>query len=211
MQHGFEVPTRDTVEPRTREIFDGLEKKTGMVPNLYAFIGHSAHALESYLAFQQAQARGSFNAREREAVFLAVSQVNGCRYGQAAHTAVGRLNGFSDDEMLRLRAGTHPDPELAAIVALARAITLGRGRDVDPALVRAFIQAGHDAAALVDLVALIADKTLANYLHNLTGFPVDFPAAEPLEAPARIPMSATSFAHRWMNSSTMYEPNWSGP
>jgi AhpD family alkylhydroperoxidase len=33
---------------------------------------------------------------------LAVSQLNGCKY-QAAHTATGKMNGFTDDQIIELR------------------------------------------------------------------------------------------------------------
>lgn len=176
----FTIPTREDVDPATREIFDDLHRKLGMVPNLYAYIGHSGNALTSYLAFQGAQGLGTFNAREREAIFLAVSETNGCDYCRAAHTAVGKMNGFTEEETRQLRAGTHRDRKLGTLSRLAAAITAGRGR-VDPTLVDEFFSLGYDEGALVDLVTLVADKTLANYLHNLTGFPVDFPTAEPVE------------------------------
>lgn len=174
------VPTRDEVQPAAQQVLDNLQGQLGMIPNLYAYLGHSANALTSYVAFQQAQAKGSFKAREREAVFLAVSEVNGCEYCQAAHTALGKLNGFTEEETRQLRAGHHPDRKLGVLARLASAITAHRGR-VDSELVEDFFAAGYDEAALVDLVALVADKTLSNYLHNLVGFDVDFPAAEPLE------------------------------
>lgn len=176
----FTILTRDEVDAETGEIFDDLTRKLGMVPNLYAYIGHSRNALQSYLAFQGAQSQGAFNAREREAIFLAISEVNGCDYCRAAHTAVGKMNGFSEEETIQLRSGTHADPKLGTISRLAAEITARRGR-VEPTLVDEFFSLGYDEAALVDLVTLVADKTLANYLHNLTGFPVDFPAAEPVQ------------------------------
>jgi len=175
------LPTQAQLEPAARQILDAVSAKLGMVPNLYTYIARSPNALESYLDFQQAQASGSFKAREREAVFLAVSEANGCEYCQAAHTTVGKMNGFTEEETRQLRAGNHPDRRLRAITRLAAAVTTQRGR-VDTALIEEFFIAGYDETALVDLVTLVADKTLANYLHNMAGFEVDFPAAEPLEA-----------------------------
>ena len=64
----IQVPTHDQVDSKAQEIFADLNKKLGMVPNLYATIGHSSNALASYLAFSGAQANGSFNAKEREAL-----------------------------------------------------------------------------------------------------------------------------------------------
>ncbi len=176
----FEVPTRDQVSPEAQEIFDNLKSKIGMIPNIYATIGNSANALGSYLTFQGAQAQGTYNAKEREAVALAVAQANGCSYCQAAHTALGKMNGFTEEETLDLRAGNSADSRLNALVTLARDITLNNGRPTSENVENFFAQ-GFDNAALVDLVLLVADNTITNYVNNITGIAIDFPAAKSLE------------------------------
>ncbi|MEL7001927.1 MAG: carboxymuconolactone decarboxylase family protein [Bacteroidota bacterium] len=181
----FKAPSRDEVSEESQQIFDNLKSQVGMVPNLYATIGYSSNALSSYLAFQGAQAKGTFNAKEREAVFLAVSQVNGCEYCLAAHTALGKMNGFSEEETIALRAGTIEDRKLNTIVRLAAAITKSHGRPSED-LLNDFFELGYNEAALVDLIALVADKTLANYVHNVTQVDIDFPRAQPLEEVAAV-------------------------
>jgi hypothetical protein len=47
---------------------------------------------------------------------------------------------------------------------------------------RAWKPEPEGVVAPVDLVVLVADRTLANCIHNLVGFEVDVPSAEPLEA-----------------------------
>ncbi|WP_210521382.1 carboxymuconolactone decarboxylase family protein [Hymenobacter terricola] len=177
----FQAPTRDQVTPAVQGVFDHMQSAFGMVPNLYATIGYSENALTSYLAFQNAQAKGSFSAREREAVFLAVSQVNGCEYCLAAHTAIGKMNGFSDEDTVQLRAGTHADAKLGTITRLAASITKTHGHP-SAQLLEDFFALGYGEKALIDLITLVADKTLANYVHNITQVPVDFPAAPALAA-----------------------------
>jgi uncharacterized peroxidase-related enzyme len=180
----FTIPTKETAAPASATLFANLEKGLGFLPNLYAYIGHSPNALANYLAFQQGQTKGAFKAREREAINLVVSQLNGCRYCQSAHTALGKMNGFSDEEILGLRAGQSAEARLQAIVTLAADITRTQGHPAAASLEGFFAQ-GFGEAALVDLVSLIADKILSNYLHNITRIAIDFPVAvelEPLEA-----------------------------
>ena len=110
---------------------------------------------------------------------MAVSQVNGCEYCLAAHTTLGKMNGFSEAETLQLRNGTIADEKLRTLTLLAASITKNHGRP-EPQLLDNFFQLGYDNAALVDLVALVADKTLANYVNNITQIPVDFPVAPAL-------------------------------
>lgn len=174
------VPTRDEVSPEDQAIFDQLKSQLGMVPNLYATFAHSAHALGSYLAFQNA--RSSIAGKAREVVNLVVSQVNQCEYCLAAHTQVGKMVGFSDAQILQIRGGTaHFDPKLDALARLVKNIAINRGH-ADPALVEAFFEAGWTKAHLVDAIVAIGDKTVSNYLHGTTRVPVDFPAAPALAA-----------------------------
>lgn len=174
------VPTRDEVSAANQALFDGLTKKLGSVPNLYATFAHSEHALGSYLAFQNA--KSSITGKAREVVNLAVSQVNGCAYCLAAHTVVGKMHGFSDEQILQIRGGTAPfDARLDALTRLAKSLVVQRGH-VDPELVDAFFTAGWTKANLIDTIVAVGDKTVSNYLHSTTRVPVDFPAAPELPA-----------------------------
>jgi uncharacterized peroxidase-related enzyme len=174
------VPTRDDVSPANQALFDTLKKNIGMVPNLYATLAHSDTALGTYLALQNA--KSSISGKAREVVNLVVSEVNACEYCLAAHTAIARMHGFSDDQILELRRGTASfDPKLDALARLARNIAQERGH-ADPAQVEAFFAAGWTKANLVDTIVTIGDKTVTNYLHGTTRVPVDFPLAPKLAA-----------------------------
>lgn len=173
------VLKKEQAPEQSRLIFEGIEKAVGMLPNIYAVIGNSANALGSYLTFSEAQKNGSFNAKEREAVFLAVSEENGCNYCLSAHTAIAKMNGYSEDETLQLRAGTHSDRKLSILTNLAKSIVTNRGR-AEENLVQSFYDAGYDEKALVDLIALVVDKTFTNYIGRLAKPEIDFPKAQPL-------------------------------
>ena len=178
----FNVPTRDQVSPASQVAFDNLNKAIGMVPNLYAAIGYSENGLSRYLAFQSGKT--SLNNKEKEAVNLVVSEVNGCRYCQSAHTVIGKMNGFTDADALDLRSGISQNPKLNALVGLAKEITEKKGR-ISNATLESFYAAGYNDGNLVDVILLISDKIAMNYLHNLTNVAIDFPLAPEL-ATARI-------------------------
>ncbi len=175
----FNVPTREEVSVNNQVIFDDLAKNIGFVPNLYATYAHSDTALENYLNFQSAKT--SLTAKEKEVVNLVVSQVNLCAYCLAAHTAIGKMNGFSDEQILELRGGYASfDGKLDALAKLAKNITENRGR-ADQEVVDNFFKVGYTKGNLIDTIVLVGDKTISNYIHNTTQVPVDFPAAQPLE------------------------------
>ena len=174
----FTVPTREEVAPANQAIFDNLQKALGFVPNLYAAIAWSNSGLARYLAYQNAKT--SLSNREKEAVNLVVSQVNNCVYCQSAHTVIGKMNGFSDEQLLDIRRGKATDARLNALVQLARSITKNRGNG-EVQLVDNFFAEGYTKENLVDLVLQVSDKTAMNYLHNLTKIKVDFPMAPILQ------------------------------
>ncbi|MEP6746473.1 MAG: carboxymuconolactone decarboxylase family protein [Bacteroidota bacterium] len=170
----FKVPSRDEVSGQNQANFDALQKALGMVPNLYATIAYSENGLSRYLAFQRAKT--SLSNKEKEAVNLVVSQVNGCRYCQRAHTLLGKMNGFSEGETILLRGGNSSDGKLNALVTLAKDITENKGH-VDDNNLQAFYAAGYSNGNLVDVILQVSDKIAMNYLHNLTQVPIDFPVA----------------------------------
>lgn len=173
----FTVPTREVVAPANQTIFDNLQKALGFVPNLYATIAHSDHGLSRFLAYQNAKT--SLNNKEKEAVNLIVSQVNGCVYCLSAHLVLGKMNGFSDAQLVDIRHAKSTDAKLQSLVQLAADITKNKGR-ASADSVDAFFAQGYTNENLVDLILQISDKTAMNYLHNLTQIPVDFPLASTL-------------------------------
>ena len=174
----FTVPSRNEVAPANQAIFDNLNKALGFVPNLYATIAYSDNGLSRYLAYQNAKT--TLSNKEKEAVNLIVSQVNGCVYCQSAHTVIGKMNGFTDEQILDMRRGKATDTKLNALVQLAKSITQNKGR-ADAVLVDNFFAQGYTNENLVDLILQVSDKVAMNYLHNLIQIPVDFPLAPSLE------------------------------
>ena len=149
------VPTREEVNPTNQAIFDNLQKGLGMVPNLYATFAHSETALASYMAFQNA--KSSVSGKAREVVNLVVSQVNECEYCLAAHTMLGKMNGFTDAQIMELRHGHASfDAKFDALARLTKGITQSRGH-TDPALLDAFFAAGWTKENLVDAIVVIGD------------------------------------------------------
>ncbi|MEM7085642.1 MAG: carboxymuconolactone decarboxylase family protein [Bacteroidota bacterium] len=172
------VPTHSEVNETNQLLFDNLKKAVGFVPNLFATFAHSETALENYLNLQNAKT--SLKAREKEVVNLAVSQVNECAYCLSAHTAIGKMNGFTDSEILEIRSGRATfDPKLDALAQLAKNLTETRGK-ADTQVVQNFFEAGYDKGNLVDTIVLVGEKTITNYLHGTTQIPIDFPEVAPL-------------------------------
>ncbi|HEY4327810.1 MAG TPA: carboxymuconolactone decarboxylase family protein [Mucilaginibacter sp.] len=171
----FSVPTREQVSPANQALFDNMTKTIGSVPNLYAVYAHSENALGSYLALSNA--RTSLRAKEKEIVNLVVSQVNDCKYCLAAHTAISKKQGFTDEQILEIRrASISFDSKFDTLAKLAKSIAENKGH-ADPQLVENFYAAGYNQGSLIDVVMVVGDKTITNYIYALTDIPIDFPIA----------------------------------
>jgi len=174
----FTVPTREQVSTENQLIFDKLHQQVGFVPNMYAFFAHSPTALRDYLTLQGR--RSSLRSKEREVINLVVSQHNDCQYCLAAHTQMGSINGLTEQQMLEVRAGRASfDAKLDALAQLTLATVSSHGKP-SPTRVTALLEAGYTSENLVDVIMVIGDKIMTNYLHGITGVPIDFPQAPQL-------------------------------
>ena len=171
----IQVPTYEQVSPTNQAIFDQLKKGLSFIPNLYATFAHSETALATYLALQNA--KSSLSARDREVINLVVSQVNNCQYCLAAHTALGKMVGFTSEQIMELRKGMASfNAKQDVLAKLVKSISVERGNP-SPELVQTFFDAGWTEANLIDTIIVIGDKIISNYLHSTTKIPVDFPLA----------------------------------
>jgi uncharacterized peroxidase-related enzyme len=172
----FAVPTRAEVTEGNQALFDNLQKGLGFVPNLYAYFGKNNTALGDYLAFQNR--KSTLTSKEREVINLVTSQINGCRYCQSAHTVIGKMNGFTDEQIIELRKGSASfNPKLDALAKFTASLVENRGRANENSK-EAFFEAGYTEVNLIDVVIVVGDKIISNYIHNLTGLEIDFPLAE---------------------------------
>jgi uncharacterized peroxidase-related enzyme len=174
----FTVPTRGEVSENNQAIFDNFQKGLGFVPNLYAYYAKNETALGDYLALQNR--KSTLKAKEREVINLVTSQINGCRYCQSAHTVLGKMNGFTDEQVIELRKGFASfDSKLDALAKFTASAVENRGRATLESK-DAFFEAGYTEANLIDVVIAVGDKTISNYIHNVVDFPIDFPIAPEL-------------------------------
>lgn len=173
------MPRLSPIDPaqatgKAKEIFDGPLK--GKHLNIFKGMANSPHVLDMYLKMNQALSGISLSAKEVEAVQLAASNVAGCDYCQAAHTAIGKGHGLTDEQALGARRGrVEGDARMDALVRFTRAVTETRGGVRDEEL-EAFRKAGFDDRAVVEVVGLVALATLTNVFNNVHRPDIDFPA-----------------------------------
>lgn len=175
----LETLTAEQAPETSQKIFAALKQKMGMLPNVYATIGNSGKALQATIGIGENLSGGEFSAREAEVIALAVAQANSCDYCLAAHTAVGKSLGLSEEEMVSVRSGNIENTKLKALSALANSITATRGNP-GQSQIDAFFDAGYTKAALAELIVYVALNTITNYTNHIAGTTIDFPVAPEL-------------------------------
>jgi len=118
---------QEEISSESNEILDQVKKKIGMIPNLYRHIAHSPNALKGILDLGNALNNGEFNKKEVQAIDLVISEENECQYCLAAHTAVAKMLGFTEEDTIKLRKTTIDDPKLRALTQLAKEILNRKG------------------------------------------------------------------------------------
>ena len=110
---------------------------------------------------------------ELQVSFLTVSVFQGCAYCTVGHTYLARQADVPEPVVQALRESqVIEQPRLQALRLFTEAILRERGFAGDAAI-EAFLAAGFTRAQVLEVVTIIAMKTLSNYVNNLTHTPRD--------------------------------------
>ncbi len=162
----------DPTAPATKALFDGPLK--GKHINIFKGLANSSAALEAYLAFSGALAKGLLSAPEREVIALAIGEANNCGYCVAAHTAIGKGAGLSDQQSIDARRGAPTEPKHKALTTFVLALHAKRGL-VSQADLDAFKAAGYTDGHVAEAIANYALNTFTNYFNHTNDTTIDFP------------------------------------
>jgi uncharacterized peroxidase-related enzyme len=173
------MPRLNVVDPKSaqgevKQIFEGpLE---GKHLNIFKGLANSSAALNAYLGLSSALSKGELTATEREAIALALGEANDCDYCTAAHTAIGKNAGMSEDETIAARKGDPADPKTKALVTFVLKLRDASGW-VEDQDVQAVKDAGYSDGAVAEAVANYALNVFTNYFNHVNQTEVDFPKA----------------------------------
>ncbi len=171
------MPRLNVVDPASatgpaKEAFDGPLK--GKHLNIFKAMANSPAGLHFYLGTAQALGKAQLNDKEREVVQLAIANANNCEYCAAAHTAIGKGAGLSEDQTVAARRGKLDDPKLNALAKFALALHEKRGF-VSDADLKTFRDAGFNDGHVIEVIATYTQATFTNFVNHVNQTTVDFP------------------------------------
>jgi uncharacterized peroxidase-related enzyme len=173
------MPRLQSVDPaaatgQAKQLLETLKQKFGMVPNITRLMANSPAALEGYLNFSGALAKGKLNPQLRERIAIAVANANGCNYCLSAHTAMGQMAGLSAAELAAAQHADSSDEKVATALRFVAKLVRERGwvGDDDVAGLR---QAGFADGEITEIVATVALNIFTNYFNHVAETEIDFP------------------------------------
>jgi len=173
------VPRLQNIDP-TSDTCDGAELLNGPLKEkqINIFKGLAAHpdVLKAFMGWAQGSKGGALTDMESEVVQLLAAEKNNCNYCTAAHTKIASGAGMSEEQSLDIRRRISSDPKIQALINFtAEAIDdVGFVSDVT---LDAFMAAGYNTQAAIEVVAGISVMTFTSFYNHVNDTVVDFPEA----------------------------------
>ncbi len=173
------IHSPDTAPDDSKAQLAATTKAWGFTPIQQGILAESPAALIGHETLFGLVSQSTLTPVEQQVAFLAVSTFHGCEYCTMGHTYLARAAGMDEATLQALRNYRLPgDGKLAALAEFARLVAETRGMAGDAA-VAAFLAAGFTRANVLDVVAIIATKTLSNYTNHLTHTPKESFISDP--------------------------------
>lgn len=177
MSTRIETLNPDTTTGEAKELFNAVQNKLGFIPNLIKVFGNSPATLKSYLSLGELTASGNFSNKFREQLALAIAEENECNYCLSAHTAIGKMNGLTEEETVQNRQAIATDTKTQAGLEFAKLVTKNRG-NVSSEELATIKAAGYNDSDVLEIVLNVVSNTLTNYVNHIAETEIDFPKVE---------------------------------
>lgn len=174
----LKVSNPEIATGKTKELYNVIQGRLGMVPNMMQTMGNSAAFLEGYLNLGDALNTGKLGANTGELIALTVAEANGCDYCLSAHSFIGtNLMKMEAGVIDAARSAESADGKTNAVLKFAKTLVSKKGQvsDADINLVK---QAGVTEAEIGEIVGYVALNILTNYFNIVAKTEIDFPVVK---------------------------------
>lgn len=170
---GFKLHDLNSAPQASVPLLEQSKKSFGRIPGLHAVMAESPQLLEGYQRLHRLVLDSSFDDEEKTVVWQTINVENACHYCVPAHTAIAKMMKVSDEITEALRNETPlPDPRLEALRAFTLAVMRKRG-NVDQADLDRFFEAGYAHRQVLEVILVLAQKTMSNYVNHIARTPLD--------------------------------------
>lgn len=171
------MPRLHAIDPATEtgpgaDLLNGPLKQKQI--NIFKGLANNPGVLKAFLAFKTGINTGALTDREHEVIALVTAAKRDCEYCSAAHTIVAQGVGIDEEQALAIRRGQVDDPKMQTLIDFTSAVLDTNGYVSDEQL-ESFRSAGHDDAAVIEVLAELALNRFTNLFNHVNETVIDFP------------------------------------
>ena len=170
----FTLHTQESAPDAAKPLLENSMKSFGMIPNLHAVMAEAPPFLEGYQTLHNLAQQTSFNAEELTVVWQTINVEHNCHYCVPAHTGIAHSMKVSGEITDALRNETPLPAKLEALRTVTLAIVRERGVVGDDVL-NAFFAAGYEQKNVLEVLLVLSQKVMSNYVNHIAKTPVDAP------------------------------------
>jgi uncharacterized peroxidase-related enzyme len=135
---GISPVSKESAASEVQPILDKLTQGFGKVPSFFGTMARVPEVLANFLPFYSAVIdHGTVERKYKELAYLKASLINGCEYCFRAHSASGKKNGVTEDQIKALAFFSRSpmfDAKEKAVILYAERVTRGASGIRPPAL-----------------------------------------------------------------------------
>ena len=170
----FTLHNQESAPEAAKPLLENSVKSFGMIPNLHAVMAESPQLLEGYQTLHNLAQQTSFNAEELTVVWQTINVEHACHYCVPAHSAIAHSMKVDGEIIDALRNETLLPTKLEALRTATLAIVRERGVVGDDVL-NAFFAAGYQQKHVLEVILVLSQKVMSNYVNHVANTPVDAP------------------------------------
>jgi len=165
----------ETAPEGSKPLLEKSQAAFGRLPGLHKVMASSPQAFEGYQVLHKLATETDFDAEEITVVWQTINVENECHYCVPAHTGIAKMMKVDDAIVEALRTETPlASDKHQALRKFTLQVVRQRGF-IEDAQFEAFFAAGYTHRAALDVVLVVAQKTMSNYINHFAKTPVDEP------------------------------------
>ncbi|MGQ8365792.1 carboxymuconolactone decarboxylase family protein [Glaciecola sp. 1036] len=171
----FTIFDATTAPEKAKPLLENSIKAFGMIPNLHGVMAGSPELLEGYQVLHDLAQKTDFTVEQLTVVWQSINVFHNCHYCVPAHTAIATSMKVSKEVNEALRNETPlPTDELNVLRETVLELVVNRGVLSDTQKQR-FLDAGFKPRNILDIILILGQKVLSNYVNHVAETPVDKP------------------------------------
>lgn len=171
--NNLDVLTIETATDKSKELLNNSIKSFGVVPNLHGVLAVSPSTLEAYQQLHALALDSSFTKEELTIVWQSINVEHDCHYCIPGHAMIAHSMKI-DSTLIDALENKQPMPteKFRILQNTTLKILQNRGK-ISADDVEEFYKAGYGPQQLVEIILVLSQKVISNYVNHLADTPVD--------------------------------------